>query len=346
MHLLITMGDPSGVGPEVLLKSLAVIQRRRSLSSSRDHYLPPSLRGHRRWPKQSHLTVIGDLDWLKHLARKLRLHPPWKRFCWIDLANAPSRLKLGRVQPAAGRAAYAYIEEGIRLIRAGQADALVTGPVSKEAMVRAGIPWVGHTEFLAQVFHRPTVMMFVTGSFRVSLVTTHVSLKKLPSQLTRGKVARTIRLTREALTKNFGIAQPRIGLAALNPHAGEGGLFGEEEKRVLLPAVRSLKKSPAHPELVEGCIVVGPLPVDSLMQAAAGGAYDAVIALYHDQALIPVKLLGWEQAVNVTLGLPFVRTSPVHGTAFDLVGSGKANPGSMLAALRLALKLSNRRIRE
>ena len=327
MHLLITMGDPSGVGPEVLLKSLGVIAtRQRSLAG-----------------KQSRFTVIGDFGWLKHLSRRLKIPVSWNKFQWLDLPNVPPGLKPGRVQPAAGRAAHAYIEEAVRLLKAGQAGSLVTAPVSKEAIVKAGIPWVGHTEFLAKAFHRPVVMMFVTGSFRVSLVTTHVSLKKLPSQLTQGKVARTIRLTREALTRDFGIARPRIGLAALNPHAGEGGLFGDEEKKILLPAIRSLKKPSAHPELVEGCSVAGPLPVDSLMQAASRGAYDAVVALYHDQALIPVKLLGWERAVNVTLGLPFVRTSPVHGTAFDLAGKGRADPRSMLAALRLAQRSSLRR---
>ncbi|MBI1952995.1 MAG: 4-hydroxythreonine-4-phosphate dehydrogenase PdxA [Candidatus Omnitrophica bacterium] len=306
------MGDPAGVGPEVLLKSLS------------------SLRAPRRGAKQSRLTIIGDLGWLKHLSRKLKISVPWGQSRWLDLPNVPPGLKPGRVQPAAGRAAHAYIEEGARLLKAGQAEGLVTAPVCKEAIVKAGIPWVGHTEFLAKAFRRPVVMMFVTGSFRVSLVTTHVSLKELPSQLTREKVAQTIRLTREALTRDFGVVRPRIGLAALNPHAGEGGLFGDEEKRILLPAARRFH-------------VEGPLPVDSLLQAAARGAYDAVVALYHDQALIPVKLLGWGQAVNVTLGLPFVRTSPVHGTAFDLAGKGRADPASMFAALRLAQRLTLRR---
>jgi 4-hydroxythreonine-4-phosphate dehydrogenase len=209
---------------------------------------------------------------------------------------------------------------------------LVTGPVSKEAVVKAGIRWVGHTEFLAKAFGCKAVMMFVTGSFRVSLATTHLSVRKLPGAIRRSQVVRVLRMTQKSLRKEFGIRRPRIGLAALNPHGGEGGLFGEEEKKILRPALR-----------VFGDSVEGPIPADSLMQAAAQGQYDAVVALYHDQALIPVKLLGWEKAVNVTLGLPFVRTSPVHGTAFDLAGTGKANPSSMKSAIALAIQLARRR---
>ena len=307
IRLLITMGDPAGVGPEVLLRALS------------------------RFRVSASITVLGDLAWLKVTARRFKVRVPWDRIRWIDPAHVPRSLRLGKVQAACGRVAYAYLEEAVRLLRNSEADALVTAPVSKEAIVKAGIPWVGHTEFLSSAFRSPAVMMFVTQGFRVSLVTTHLSLRRLPSALTKERLLRTIRLTREALLKDFGIHRPRIGLAALNPHAGEGGLFGEEEKKILRPVARQL----------DG-LVEGPLPVDSLMQAAARGRYDAVVALYHDQALIPVKLLGWEEAVNVTLGLPFVRTSPVHGTAFDLVGKGRANPASMCAAIELAIRLAKR----
>ena len=177
-------------------------------------------------------------------------------------------------------------------------------------------------------------MMFVTGRFRASLATTHWALRDLPGRLNQTELIRTLRQTREALTADFGIQRPRIGLAALNPHGGEGGLFGAEEKTVLRPAV-----------LRAGRGVEGPIPSDTLMKWAADGRFDAVVAIYHDQALIPVKLIGWEQAVNVTLGLPFVRTSPVHGTAFDLAGKGKADPSSMRAAVRLAVDLARRRVR-
>lgn len=275
------MGDPAGIGPEVIRSVLA------------------------RPPSGARIRVIGDLP------------------------RAGSRR---RVRPGieSGRAAYAYLEEAVRLLRRGEADALVTGPVSKEAIARAGIRWRGHTEYLAEKFRCRTTMMFVTGRFRVSLVTTHWSIREVPRRLRKQEVVRVLEATRQALARDFGIRRPRIGLAALNPHGGEGGMFGDEEKEILVPAARR----------VPG--VTGPLPSDSLMQAAARGEYDAVVALYHDQALIPVKLIGWEQAVNVTLGLPFVRTSPVHGTAFDLAGKGRADPSSMRAAITLAIQLSRR----
>ncbi|MCM8811992.1 MAG: 4-hydroxythreonine-4-phosphate dehydrogenase PdxA [Candidatus Omnitrophica bacterium] len=309
-RLLITMGDPAGIGPEVLLKSLPRI------------------------PARFPVTVIGDIGWLRKTAGRLRFSVPWSRFEWLDLQNVPGRFSPGRVQPAAGRAAVGYLRMAIDLLKRGRAAGIVTGPVSKEAIVMAGIPWIGHTEFLARSFRRKTVMMFVTGRFRVSLATTHVSMRRLPGRLNRDLLRATVRLTLQALRRDFGIRRPTVGLAALNPHAGEGGLFGREESRLLKPVVRSFRTA-----------VGGPTPADSLMRQAADGRYDAVVALYHDQALIPVKLLGWEQAVNVTLGLPFVRTSPVHGTGFEIAGRGKADPSSMIAAIRLAQHLIRQRSR-
>ena len=306
IRVLLTLGDPAGIGPEVLLSSLS------------------------RPPSRIRLRIIGDLSFLRTAARRLRLNVPWSRYEWTDLPNAGS-VRPGRPGKAGGRAAYAYLAEAVRILKRGEAEALVTGPVSKEAIAGAGIRWRGHTEYLAEEFRCKTTMMFITGRFRVSLVTTHWAIRDLPGRLTRAEVARVLEATRRALIRDFGIRRPRIGLAALNPHGGEGGMFGGEEKRVLLPAARK----------VSG--VTGPLPVDSLMQAATRGEYDAVVAIYHDQALIPVKLLGWERAVNVTLGLPFVRTSPVHGTAFDIAGRGTADASSMRAAIRLALELAARR---
>ncbi len=312
IHLVATMGDPAGIGPEVVLKTLASPL--------------PKVR----------ITVIGDRTWLKRLNQRARLPVPWKRIHWVDLANLSERIRPGRVQAQAGRAAFEYLEVACQMIKRKTADALVTAPVCKESIVKAGIPWIGHTEYLAKRFGCATTMMFVTGKLRISLVTTHCALKDLPSKLTREKIIQTVKATRQALVRDFKIRRPRIGLAALNPHAGEGGLFGQEEKKVLAPAVRALRACTKGSDPY----VHGPLPVDSLMQAAACGQYDAVVAPYHDQALIPVKLLGWDQSVNVTLGLPFVRTSPVHGTAFDLAGKGQANPASMRSALRLAAQLT------
>ena len=295
------------------------------------------------------MTVIGDRSFLQGLAQRLKLRVPWSQFDWIDLPNAGS-IRPGHPGIESGRAAFSYIEEAIRRLKKGQGDALVTAPVSKETIAGAGVPWRGHTEHLADAFRCRTTMMFVTGRFRVSLVTTHCAIRDLPARLRRGEVARVIEATRRAMSRDFGIRRPRIGLAALNPHGGEGGMFGGEEKSILLPAVRAstrsartVRRRSAHPELVEGWRIDGPLPSDSLMQAAARGEYDAVVALYHDQALIPVKLIGWHQAVNVTLGLPFARTSPVHGTAFDIAGKGKADPSSMRAAIDLAVQWARRR---
>lgn len=306
-RLLLTMGDPAGIGPEVLLDSLA------------------------RFPSRVEPMVVGDRSFLESLARRLRIRFPERRVCWVDRPIS-ERIRPGKMQAAGGRAAYAFLQEAVHLLRKGEADALVTAPVSKEAIVRAGIPWRGHTEYLAARFGCQTTMMFVTGRFRVSLATTHWAIRELPGRLRAAEVAWTLRQTREALLRDFGISRPRIGLAALNPHGGEGGLFGREEKTVLRPAVHRA-----------GIGITGPVPSDTLMKDAAQGKYDAVVAIYHDQALIPVKLLGWERSVNVTLGLPFVRTSPVHGTAFGLAGKGKADPSSMRAAVHLAVDLAKRR---
>lgn len=305
-RLILTMGDPAGIGPEVLLRSLSPL------------------------PSAAEISVIGDRAWLFSLARRLHLRIP-SRIRWVDVPLS-ARVIPGRVQPAAGRAAYAYLEEAVRRLRAGEADALVTAPVSKEAIVRAGISWRGHTEYLAARFKAKTTMMFVSGRFRASLVTTHWAIRELPARLKKSEVVRVLRQTRQALIRDFKIRRPRIGLSALNPHGGEGGLFGAEEKRILRPAVRAV-----------GSGVEGPFPADVLIQAAAAGRYDAVVCVYHDQALIPLKLIGWERAVNVTLGLPFVRTSPVHGTAFDIAGRGQADPSSMRAAVELALRLDRQR---
>jgi len=305
-RLVLAMGDPAGIGPEVLLRSLSPL------------------------PSAAEISVIGDRARLFSLARRLHVRIP-SRIRWVDVPLS-ARVVPGRVQPAAGRAAYAYLEEAVRRLRAGEADALVTAPVSKEAIVRAGISWRGHTEYLAARFKAKTTMMFVSGRFRASLVTTHWAIRELPARLKKSEVIHVLRQTRQALIRDFKIRRPRIGLSALNPHGGEGGLFGAEEKRILRPAVRAV-----------GSGVEGPFPADSLIQAAAAGRYDAVVCVYHDQALIPLKLIGWERAVNVTLGLPFVRTSPVHGTAFDIAGRGQADPSSMRAAVELALRLARQR---
>ena len=331
--LAVSMGDPAGIGPLVALQAAA--------------------------PESVRLVLVGDAVWLRRLARRHRVPWPWvvagrpvmgprapARQLW-GVVRVPATVRPGRVRAAAGRAALTALECALTLAQVGQADALVTAPVSKEAISRVHPGWTGHTEHLARACGvRQLVMMFAAGPLRVSLVTTHQSLAQVVRLLTPARVAHVVRQTVTALRGDFGLARPRVGVAALNPHAGEGGLIGTEESRWLDPLVRRLARQlPAE--------LSGPHPADTLFRQQARGAYDAVVALYHDQALIPIKLLAWERAVNVTLGLPFVRTSPAHGTAFDLAeamarsGGPRQRPDarSMQEALHLAATLARHRAR-
>jgi 4-hydroxythreonine-4-phosphate dehydrogenase len=209
---------------------------------------------------------------------------------------------------------------------------LVTAPLHKESLRAAGQPWPGHTEMLAEVAGtRDVAMMFVGGGLRVALLTIHRSLRSVPDAVTRAEVERVVRLVHRELPR-FGAAERRIAVCGVNPHAGEGGLFGTEEREAVVPAVEALRLS--------GIDAAGPLPADTAFVRAARGEFDAVVAAYHDQGLVPVKLLAFGRAVNVTLGLPFVRTSVDHGTAFDIAAAGTADPGSLLAAMALAVELS------
>lgn len=246
-------------------------------------------------------------------------------------------LEQGRPTPASGRAAYHLIVRAVEAARQGRVDAIATAPVSKEAFAMAGLPWRGHTDLLAHLTGAPFVaMMFDSPALRVVLVTVHIALADVPRALTSDRVQRTIRLAAQELPR-FGVASPRLALAALNPHAGERGLMGSEDDEILAPAVAGCA--------ADGVNVVGPLPADTAFVRARRGEFDAVIACYHDQGLIPVKLLAFGQAVNVTLGLPITRTSVDHGTAFDIAGRGIADPGSMIAAVKLAAKLAHQRVR-
>ena len=254
-----------------------------------------------------------------------------------DLIEAP----LGRVDARAGAAAAACIERAVRLVQAGQAAALVTAPIHKEALAAAGLPYPGHTEMLQALAGEggvlpPVRMMLANDELRTVLVTIHLSLRQAIEAVTFDAVLETIRIAHAALAKQ-GIARPRIAVAGLNPHAGEGGLFGDEERSIIAPAVAAAR--------AEGLDASGPFAPDTVFMRArnaAGhaGEFDVVVAMTHDHGLIPVKYLGVEHGVNVTLGLPFVRTSPDHGTAFDIAGRGIADPASLLAALRMARALS------
>lgn len=244
----------------------------------------------------------------------------------------------GVLSAEAGRAAYEAVERATTDAVAGRIDAVATGPIHKEAFALAGYEWRGHTELLAHLTGAAEVaMMFYSARLCVVLATVHVPLSAVPGLLTRQRVDATLTLTAAALPR-FGIAKPRLAVAGVNPHAGEGGLLGAEDRDVLVPAIASARE--------RGVDVTGPIPADTVFRQAVDGRFDAVIACYHDQGLIPVKLVAFGEAVNVTLGLPIIRTSVDHGTAFDIAGKGLADPSSLVQAVCLAARLARGQDRE
>ena len=245
------------------------------------------------------------------------------------------RFTPGVLSADAGRAAYEAVEQAVADAMAGRLDAITTGPIHKEALSLAGFPWRGHTELLAHLTGaRDVAMMFDSPRLRVVLATVHVPLSAVPRLLTQARVETTLALAASELPR-FGVTTPRLALAGLNPHAGEGGLMGLEDRDVLVPAVESARR--------RGIDVTGPVPADTVFRQAVDGRFDAVIACYHDQGLIPVKLVGFGEAVNITLGLPIVRTSVDHGTAFDIAGRGVADETSLVHAVVLAARLAQQR---
>ncbi len=244
--------------------------------------------------------------------------------------------RMGAVSAKTGAAAVAFIRKAVELAETGCVDAVVTGPINKEAINRAGYSYPGHTELLADLTKsRDVGMMIVGGPLKILFVTTHVALRALPDALDADRITRSIRLADRAMREFYGLAAPRIGVAALNPHAGEGGLFGEEERRHIGPAVARARRA--------GIDACGPLPADTLFGKAARGGYDAVVAMYHDQGLIPLKMVAFGSCVNVTVGLPLIRTSVDHGTGFDIVGKGIADCSSLIEAATLAARLAKTR---
>ncbi len=325
----ITMGDPAGIGPEVIAKAAADRTLRRICEP----------------------IVIGSLPVMERTISSLRLKlkawninsrtPPPKRegvIAVLDPLDAPlKKFTPGVAAAETGMASVAFIKKGVELAQIGCIDGIVTAPINKEAINLAGCRYPGHTELLADLTRaKESGMMIVGGPLRVMFVTTHVAVKKLSALLTQAKIEKGIRLAHLALTQLFGIPRPRIGVAALNPHAGEHGLFGDEEARVILPAARAAQ--------AQGMLASDPLPADTLFGKAAKGQYDGVLALYHDQGLIPLKLVAFGTCVNLTVGLPIVRTSVDHGTAFDIVGKGVADPGSLLEAVKLAARITQSRM--
>jgi 4-hydroxythreonine-4-phosphate dehydrogenase len=311
--LAVTLGDPAGIGPEVVARTLSSLDlegTRFLVLGSRSALVKAAERA----GVALGVRVLGAIVELDE--SRLQLLP----------AGADRVFEKPGVE--SGRAALAAIELASELALARKVDAVVTAPVSKKHIADGGVPFTGHTEFLAARAHvRHPVMLFVAGSLRVALVTTHLALKKVPAAVTVERVVATAREAARGLRSYFGVMEPRLAVAGLNPHAGEGGQFGREEIEVLTPAIALLK--------AEGVKAAGPFAADTLFRRAMGGEFDAVVAMYHDQALGPVKTLTGE-SVNVTLGLPYVRTSVDHGTAFDIAGKGTADAKPMEAAVRLA----------
>ena len=321
--LVLSMGEPAGIGPEIIAKAW------RALSGGG---APFAVIGGAALLEAQGVPVadIGDLsDAAVRFARALPVlnHP------------APAPVVIGQPDPANAGVVADWIERGVDLVLSGDASGLVTAPIAKAPLYAAGFRFPGHTEFIAELTAdapfsdtRGPVMMLTARNLRACLVTIHVALDQVPELITADRVCRTVRVVHESMKRDFGIERPRLALAALNPHAGEGGALGLQEITVLRPAVEALR--------AEGITITDPLPADSMFHDAARETYDAAICLYHDQALIPVKTLDFWGGVNATLGLPIIRTSPDHGTGFDIAGKGIARPDSLIAAIRLATEMA------
>ncbi|MBN3038930.1 MAG: 4-hydroxythreonine-4-phosphate dehydrogenase PdxA [Candidatus Omnitrophica bacterium] len=322
----ITLGDPAGVGPEITLKALADTRiRGRARFIVIGNYLALE--------KAASLGGIKLSD-IKRIKGEEELKSGFDGPLVFLEAGKLKRLEFGRMRRAYAKAALESINVALRLMDAKKADALVTAPVNKHAISSLGKRFSGHTEYLAEYSGtKDFAMMLAGGPLKVVVVTRHIALKQVSRLLTIEKVYKTISLTACAMKKYFALRSPTIAVCGLNPHSGEGGVIGSEEQDIIGPAIKKAKG------LAQ---IVGPLAADTLFYSAAHGRFDAVVAMYHDQGLIPLKMLALHKGVNITLGLPFVRTSPDHGTAYDIAGKNKANPGSMKAAINLAVQIGLR----
>lgn len=329
--LALTLGEPAGIGPELALML---------------------------WLKRSALHVpvfaaVGDPSLLSARAKLLGLDVPlaecsaagaWKEFpsaLPVIRAGNPATARPAKPDGTSAQAAIKAIDRAVELVQTGEASAVVTNPIAKSVLYEAGFGFPGHTEYLAHLAAKPgspaprPVMLIWSDQLAVVPVTIHIPIKDVPAQLNSELIAGTARIVARDYSERFDVPNVRIAVCGLNPHAGEGGSIGGEEEAIIAPAIRMLK--------AEGIDARGPYPADTLFHAATRKSHDVVLGMYHDQVLIPAKTLAFDSAVNVTLGLPFVRTSPDHGTAFDLAGTGRANPASLLAALKLARRLADAR---
>ncbi len=304
----ITIGDPCGIGPEVVAKALA----------------HPSIRG------LADFIVIGDAAVCqKHIKAN------YKNCSFIDCNSVPvEKLKIGKETALGGKAALTYLEKGVKLLKEKKIASLVTAPLSKEAIsLHTHQPFKGHTEFLAHSFGVKQVeMMFIAGDLKMIIATRHIPLKEVPAAITKKDLYNTIQLTNAGLQSHFKIPHPKIGICGLNPHAGEGGKMGKEEIEIIIPVIKKALKNHIHVE--------GPFAADTIFTSNVYPKYDVIIAMYHDQGLVGVKTMCFNKLVNITLGLPFIRTSTAHGTAFNIAGKGTADPSSMCQAIKVAAALT------
>jgi 4-hydroxythreonine-4-phosphate dehydrogenase len=330
LPLALTLGEPAGIGPDI---TFAAWRRRAELGLPPFYLLADPAFVARRAQRIAPDTPVAVVKPAAATAAFATALPV------VDIA-VPVSAEPGRPDQSSAPAALAAIRRAVADVCVGGAAAVVTNPVAKNVLYRSGFPEPGHTEYLGKLAEEATgvaahpVMMLWSPELAVVPVTIHLALKDVIARLSESLVFETGRIVARDLRERFGIARPRLAIAGLNPHAGEDGALGDEDLTVVRPAVDRLK--------AEGIDARGPLPADSLFHQAARASYDVALAMYHDQALIPIKTLAFDHAVNVTLGLPFVRTSPDHGTAFDIAGTGRADPASLIAALRLAAKLSSR----
>ena len=313
-RIAISMGDPNGIGPEISLKAFDALKDELEVVLVGD-----------RGAFQAHAAVLGrTID-------DITLREPGG-----DAGFGGIPVSFGEIESGAGRRAMEAVRTAVELCRSGEADAMVTAPISKEAITRAGYPFPGHTEYIAHLCGtRNELMVMVAGDLRVALVTIHVSLRSVPPLITRDRVAARIRQFDGSLRRDFGLSAPRIAVLGLNPHAGDGGVIGDEEQRTILPAMSEAAS--------DGVVAEGPFPADGFFGSQSYKRFDGVLAMYHDQGLVPFKTLSFNHGANFTAGLPIVRISPDHGTAFDIAGKGVANAHSLIEAAREAVRIAVRR---
>jgi 4-hydroxythreonine-4-phosphate dehydrogenase len=324
--IAITMGDPCGVGPEIVVKALQSPEIAGSCQ--------PFVIGDRPALERALAVCGSSLQIHQITAPEEASSAPQDTIPLLALSQLPEAdICYARPTAGSGDAVYRYICTAARFCLDGRAAAMVTAPINKEAMHRGGHDYPGHTELLAELCGTDYFVMMLAGDvLRVSLVTIHEALVDVPRLITFEQVLKTIRITAAGVARLTGKPRPRLAVLALNPHCGEGGLFGGEEREIIVPAIQAAQ--------AEGIDAVGPLSADTLFHFASQGAYDGVVAMYHDQGLIPLKMLHFDDGVNITLGLPIIRTSVDHGTAYDLAGTGRASDKSLLAAIRMAVQMT------